>query len=51
MELLGEVGRVESRFGPFGDSVVSVQDRCTVWVKYDMGSEIIMEATGGTPRW
>jgi hypothetical protein len=50
MELLGEVGHVESRFGPFGDSVVSVQDRCTVFLKFIMGSEIVMEATGCTPR-
>jgi hypothetical protein len=46
MELLGEVGHVESHFGPFGDSVVSVQDRCTVCVKCTVGSEIVMEATG-----
>ena len=30
MELLGDVGHVESHFGPFIDNVVSVQDRCTV---------------------
>jgi hypothetical protein len=46
MELLGEVGHVESCFGSFGDSVVSVQDRCMVCVKCTMGSEIVMEATG-----
>jgi hypothetical protein len=30
MELLGDVGHVESYFGPFGDKLVLVQDRCTV---------------------
>jgi hypothetical protein len=50
MELLGEVGYVEPRFGPFGDSVVSVQDRCMVCVKCTVGSEIVMEATCCTPR-
>jgi hypothetical protein len=28
MELQGDVGHVESRFGPFGDSVGVMQDRC-----------------------
>jgi hypothetical protein len=33
MVLLGDVGHVESHFGPFGDGVISVQDRCTVFAK------------------
>jgi len=28
--LLGDIDLVESYFGSFGDSVVSVQDRCTI---------------------
>ena len=50
MELLGDVGLVESCFGPFGDSVSVVQDRCTVCVKRTIGSEIILDAPDGTPR-
>jgi hypothetical protein len=37
MELLGDVGHVESRFSPFGDSVVLVQDRSTVCADRTMG--------------
>ena len=48
MELLGDEAQVESCFGLFGDSVISVQDRCTVCAK--QGSEIISEAPDGTPR-
>jgi hypothetical protein len=50
MELLGDVGHVNSHFGPFGDSVVSVQDWCTVCAKHTVGSEIILNAPDGTPR-
>ena len=50
IELLGDVGQVESDFVPFGDSVVSVQDRCTVCAKRTIGSEIILDAPDGTPR-
>jgi hypothetical protein len=37
MELLGDMGHVESRFGPFGD-------RCTVCAKHTLGSEIALDA-------
>jgi hypothetical protein len=30
MELLGDVGNLASRFGLFGEVIVSVQDRCMV---------------------
>jgi hypothetical protein len=50
MELLCDVGRVESLFGPFGDSVGSVHDRCMVCAKRTIGSEIIFDAPDGTPR-
>jgi hypothetical protein len=45
MEPLGDVGHVESPFGPFGDSV-SVGDvgKCTI------ASEIILYASDGTRR-
>ena len=51
MELLGDVRHVESRFGPFRYSVMSVQDRYTVCAKRPIGSEIILDATNGAPRW
>ena len=42
MELLGDVGLVESCFGPFGDIVlVSMEDRCTVCAKHTIGSDIV----------
>ena len=50
MELLGDVGHVESHFGLFGDGVSVGQDRCTVCDKRSIGSEIILDAPGGTPR-
>jgi hypothetical protein len=50
MELLGDVGLVESRFGLFGDSV-SVEARlCVVCAKCTIGSEIILDAPNDTPR-
>jgi hypothetical protein len=49
MELLGDVGPVESRFGPFREGLVSVQDRCTVCAKHTIGLEIVLDAPGGTP--
>jgi hypothetical protein len=59
MVLQGDVGHVESRFGPFGGCVsvslfetvlVLVQDKCTVCAKYTIGLEIILDAPDGTPR-
>jgi hypothetical protein len=50
MELLGDVGHVESRFGPFGVVLVSVQDRSIVCTKHTVASEIIFDAPDGTPR-
>jgi hypothetical protein len=50
MELLGGMGQVKSRFGPFGDRVSVDQDRFTVGAKHTKGSEIILDAPNGTPR-
>ena len=50
MELLGDVGHVESHFGLFETVSVSVKDRCTVCAKCTKGSEIILDASNGTPR-
>jgi hypothetical protein len=29
---------------------VLVQDRCTVWAKHNIASEIVLDAPDGTPR-
>jgi hypothetical protein len=43
MELLGDVGHVESRFGPFGDSVsLQMCDSCMVCTIRTVSSEIIL---------
>ena len=49
MKLLGDVDLVESHFGPFGYSVVPVQDRCTVCAKCTIGLDIVLDAPDGTP--
>ena len=51
MELLGDVGHVESHFFPFGDSVnVGVQDRCMVCARRTIGSEVVLDTPNGTTR-
>ena len=50
MDLLGEVGHVESRFGPFRDGVILVQDRCTACAKHTVGFGIVLDAPDVTPR-
>ena len=49
MELQGDVGHVESRFGPFGDNVNVGGNRCTVCAKRAIGSEIILDTPDGSP--
>jgi hypothetical protein len=49
MKLLGDIGLVESCFGPFGD-IVSVDARCTYCAKRTIGSEIIFDTPDDTPR-
>ena len=50
MELQGEMGHVESRFGPFGDSV-SIGARYVHGLHQTyQGSEIVLDAPDGTPR-
>jgi hypothetical protein len=44
MELLNDVRHVKSHFSLFEDSVVLVQDRCTVSAKHTIGSEIMLNA-------
>jgi hypothetical protein len=45
IELLGDMGNVESHFCPFGGNVNLVQDRCTVCAKLTIGSEIILDGS------
>ena len=50
MELLGDVGHVESRSIRLEMVLVLVQDRCTVCAKRTIGSEIILYAPVRTPK-
>ena len=50
MELLGDVGHVESRSVRLEMVLVLVQDRCTVCAKHTIGLEIILDAPDGTTR-
>ena len=50
MELLGDVGLVESRSVHLEMVLVLVQDRSTVCAKRIIGSDIILDAPDGTPR-
>ena len=47
---LGDEAQVVARFGPFGDSVILMQDRCSVCTEDTIGSEIILDAPNGTTR-
>ena len=49
MVLLGDEAQVEARFCLLGDSVNIDADRCTVYAKRTIGSEIILDAPDGTP--
>ena len=44
MELLGDVGHVESRSVRLEMVLVLVQDRCTVCTKRTIGSDIVLDA-------
>ena len=50
MELLGDVGHVESRSVYLEMVLVIVQDRWTLCAEHTIGSEIILYAPDGTPR-
>jgi hypothetical protein len=49
MELLGDVGPVESRFSPFGNGVSVMEDWCMVCAKRSIGSKIALDVPSGTP--
>ena len=50
MELLGDMGHVESHSVHLEMVLVLVQDRCMVCAEHTIGSEIILDAPDGTPR-
>ena len=50
MVLLCDEGQVEARFGALGDSANLDADRCTVFAKHTIGSEIVLDTLDGTPR-
>ena len=47
---LGDEAQVVARFSPFGDDVILIQHRCTVYTEHTIGSEIIMDEPNGTLR-
>jgi hypothetical protein len=49
MELLGDMGHVESHISPFGDGVNVRLDRSTVCAKRTKGSKIVLNTPNGTP--
>ena len=49
MELLGDVGHVESHLVCLEMGFVLVQDRCTVCAERTIGSDIILDVPDGTP--
>ena len=49
MQLLGDVGHVESRLVRLEMVLVLAQDRCMVCAKRTIGSDIILDAPDGTP--
>jgi hypothetical protein len=49
MEVLSDMDHVESRFGPFGDVLGSMQDSYMVCAKHTIGSEIVLDTPDGTP--
>ena len=50
MVLQGDVGRVEARFGTFGDNVSLGSKRCTVGAVRCIGLEVVWDAHDGTPK-
>jgi hypothetical protein len=50
VELVSDVGRVESRFSLLEIAFVLVQDRCTVCTEHTIGIEIVLDALDVTPR-
>jgi hypothetical protein len=51
LELLGAVGRVESRSVRLEIVVILMQDRCTICAERTIGLKIILDASNGPPPW
>jgi hypothetical protein len=49
MVLLGDESQVDARFIPFGIVLILTQDRCTIYAGRTTSSEIILDASNGTP--
>jgi len=49
MVLLRDETQVEARFVPLGESANLDADRCMVFAKRTIGSEIVLDAPDGTP--
>jgi hypothetical protein len=50
MELLGDVGPLESSLVLLGMVLVSLQDMCMVCAKHNMGLKNVLDAPDGPPR-
>ena len=50
MEVLGDVGHVESRSVRLEMVLVLEEGRCTVCAKRTTGSDVVYDAPDGTPR-
>ena len=50
MELLGDVGQVESRSVCLEMVLVLMKDRCMVCAKRTIASDMVLDAHDGTPR-
>jgi hypothetical protein len=50
MELVSDVGRVESHFSVFAKVLVLVQETSTVYTEHTIGIEIDLDALDGTPQ-
>ena len=50
MQFLGDVGHVESHSVRLEMVLVLMEDWCTVCVKRTIGSDIVLDASYGTPR-
>ena len=51
MVLLGDKAQVEAHLSHLEVVQILMQDRCTVCDKHTIGSEIILDAPDGTPRY
>ena len=48
--MLGDEAQAEARSGLSDVVLIFMQDRCMVYVERTIGSEIVLDAPGGTPR-